>query len=175
MLDEKLPSRVCGRVLASHGRPDSPAQVPTEFSAELFYPEGVSASLHCSFLAEIRQWANVSGTKGYIHVPDFVLPHYGDEAGFDVYNCVCRVTGCDFNMEPHRRRIAINEYSNSTPNSQEANMFRTFATLALSGRPDESWGDMALKTQQVLDACLQSAAREGQSVEIDATGDILIK
>jgi len=54
-------------------------------------------------------------------------------------------------------------------------MFRTFATLALSGRPDESWGDMALKTQQVLDACLQSAAREGQSVEIDATGDILIK
>ncbi len=62
MLDGKLPTRVYGHLLASHGRPDSPAQVPTEFSAELFYPEGVSASLYCSFLAEIRQWANVGGT-----------------------------------------------------------------------------------------------------------------
>ena len=174
MLDGKLPSRVCGHLLASHGRPDSPAQVPTEFSAELFYPDGVSASLYCSFLAEIQQWANVSGTKGYIHVPDFVLPHYGAEVGFEVCNPICRVTGCDFNMEDHRRRIAVHEYSNSAPNSQEANMFRTFAALALSGRPDESWGVMALKTQQVLDACLQSAACDGRMVEIDATADIVV-
>ena len=158
MLDGKLPTQVCGHLLASHGRPDSPAPVPTEFSAELFFPEGVSASLYCSFLAEIQQWANVSGTKGFIHVPDFVLPHYGAEVGFEVSNPVFHVAGCDFNMEDHRRRVAVHEYSNGTANSQEANMFRTFAALALSGRPDESWGAMVLKTQQVLDACLQSAA-----------------
>src|SRR5208282_2570367 len=68
MLDGQLPTAVCGHLLASQGRPDSPATVPTEFSAELFYPEGLSASLYCSFLAEIQQWANLGGTTGFIHV-----------------------------------------------------------------------------------------------------------
>ncbi len=169
ILDGKLPTRVCGHLLASHQRPDSPAPVPTEFSAELFYPEGVSASLYCSFLAENQQWANLSGTKGFIHVPDFVLPHYGSDVGFEVCNTVFHVAGCDFNMVDHRRRLAVREYSNSAPNSQEANMFRKFATLVQSGRPDDSWGDMVLKTQQVVDACLQSAASEGRMVAIGAT------
>jgi predicted dehydrogenase len=164
MLDGKLPTRVCGHLLASQGRPDSRAPVPTEFSAELFYPEGVSASFYCSFLAENQQWANLSGTKGFIHVPDFVLPHYGAEVGFEVSNPVYHVAGCDFSMEDHRRRVAVREYSNGAPNSQEANMFRKFATLVQSGKPDESWGTTVLKTQQISDACLQSAAFEGRIV-----------
>ena len=147
-------------------RPDSPTPVPTEFSAELFYPQGVSASLYCSFLAEIQQWANVGGAKGFVHVPDFVLPHYGAEAAFEVSNPVFHVAGCHFNMEDHRRRVAVREYSNSAPDSQETNMFRRFAALALSGKPDESWGAMALKTQQVLDACLQSALAGGQPLDL---------
>ena len=53
-------------------------------------------------------------------------------------------------------------------------MFRRFAALTLSGTPDESWGAMVLKTQQVLDACLQSATSEGQIVEIGATADVVI-
>jgi len=54
-----------------------------------------------------------------------------------------------------------------------ANMFRKFAALALSGRPDDSWGTTVLKTQQVLDACLQSAASGDRVVEIGATADIV--
>jgi len=103
---------------------------------------------------------------------DFVLPHYGAEVGFEVFNPVFHVAGCDFNMEDHRRRVAVREYSNSAPNSQEANMFRTFAALVQSGRPDDSWGTMVLKTQQVMDACRQSAASEGRMVEINATAGI---
>ena len=164
MLDGKLPTHVCGHLLASHGQPNSPESVPTEFSAELFYPEGLSANFYCSFLAENQQWANLSGTKGFIYVPDFVLPNYGAEAAFEVSNAVYLVAGCDFNMEDHRRRVAVREYSNSTPNSQEANMFRKFAALVHSGRPDDSWGATVLKTQQVLDACLQSAASAGRIV-----------
>src|SRR5208283_3925851 len=38
MLEGKLPARVCGHLLASQARPDSPEPVPTEFSAEMFYP-----------------------------------------------------------------------------------------------------------------------------------------
>jgi predicted dehydrogenase len=169
VLQGMLPTKVCGHLLASHRRPDSPAPVPTEFSAELFFSEGVSASLYCSFLAENQQWANVGGSKGFIYVPDFVLPHYGSEVAFEVSNDVFHVAGCDFNMEDHRRRVAVREYSNSAANSQEANMFRTFARLALSGRPDESWGAMALKTQEVLDTCLQSAMSQGRMVDVERT------
>ncbi len=167
MRDGQLPARVVGHRLSSHGRPDSPVAVPTEFSAELFFPDGASAGFFCSFLAENQQWASVSGTKGAIHVPDFVLPHYGAEVGFEVSNPVSRVTGCDFIMEDHRRRVAVDEPSNSARTSQEANMFRTFAALVLSGQPDDAWGDMALKTQQVLDACLRSADSGGRMVEVD--------
>ena len=166
MLDGRLPSRVSGRLLGSHGQPDGAAAVPTEFSAEMFYPEGVSAGFYCSFVTGNQQWANVSGTKGYVHVSDFVLPYYGAEAGFEVCQPVYHVTGCDFNMEDQRRRVAVREYSNSFPNSQEANMFRKFAALVQSVRPDDSWGSVALKTQQVLDGCLESAGSDGRMVEI---------
>ena len=78
----ELPARVAGHILAEHRRPDSPAAVPTDFSAELFFAGGVSAGFYCSFLAEIQQWANLAGTKGFLYVPDFVLPWHGAEVGF---------------------------------------------------------------------------------------------
>ena len=136
----ELPARVTGHILAEHRRPDSPAAVPTDFSAELFYADGVSASFYCSFLTEIQQWANVGGTKGSLYVPDFVLPRYGAEVAFEVSNPIFNVTGCDFNMEEHTRRFAVREYSNSAENAQETNMFRRFAELALSGQPDHMLG-----------------------------------
>ena len=162
----ELPAKVAGHILAEHRRADSPVAVPTDFSAELFFADGVSAGFYCSFLAEIQQWANLAGTKGFLYVPDFVLPWYGAEVAFEVSNPVHNVVGCDFNMEEHARRVAVREYSNSAENAQESNMFRRFAELALSGQPDHSWGEMALKTQQVLDACLQSARSGGGIIDL---------
>jgi len=161
----RLPTKAVGHLLAERGRPDSQGPTPTDFSAELFFPAGVSASFYCSFLAENQQWANIGGTKGFVHVPDFVLPYYGSEVAFEVTNDVFRLSGCDFNMENHSRRIAIPEYSHRTENAQEAQMFRRFAELAISGKPDASWGEQSLKTQQVLDACLESA-RRGATVKL---------
>ena len=141
----QLPERVVGHLLAEHRRVDSPAAVPTDFSAELLFAGGVSASFYCSFLADIQQWVHITGTKGSLYVPDFVLPWHGNELDFTVSNPVHTITGCDFNLAEHPRRFTIREDSNSTENSQEANMFRHFAQLALAGRPDESWGEMALR------------------------------
>ena len=166
VMNEQLPQRVCGRLLSEHRGQDSPASVPTEFSAELFYPDGVSASFYCSFLTELQQWAHVSGTKGSLHVGDFVLPFYGSELTFDVSNPVFDIAGCDFNMQDGTQRVAVHEYSNSAENAQETNMFRNFAELALSGTPDHGWAETALNTQKVLDACLQSARSEGSVVEL---------
>ena len=60
----------------------------------------------------------------------------------------------------HRRIESFSESGNSTANAQESNLFRKFNELALSGTPDEFWPEIALKTQQVLDACLAAARNE---------------
>jgi predicted dehydrogenase len=165
-LKEQLPERVTGCILGQHDRGDGGPPVPTEFSGELFFAGGVSASFYCSFVTENQQWAHVSGTLGYLEVPDFVLPFFGSEVAFEANAPRFRLQGGDFNMESHPRRFAVHEYSNGAANSQEANMIRTFSRIATSGRLEASWGDNVLKTQQVLDACLQSARAGGKQVDL---------
>jgi predicted dehydrogenase len=165
-LHEQLPERVTGRVLARHPPGDESTSVPVEFTGELLYPGGVSASFFCSFRAENQQWAVVSGTEGYATVRDFVLPFFGSEVAFEANRPVFRVRGCDFNMEDHTRRHAVAEYSNGTPEAQETNLIRNFSGIVTSGRLEPQWGEQALKTQQVLDACLHSAREDGQPVEV---------
>ena len=160
-----MPERVCGRMLAEHG--PAGRGVPLEFSGELVFPGGVFASFYCSFLTEHQQWANISGRSGFAHVRDFVLPFFGSEAGFETTNAVYSFHGCDFNMEDHTRRHAVPEYSNSFAVAQETNMIRNFADLVLSGRIEPHWGEIALKTQQVLDACLASARQDGALVPVE--------
>jgi predicted dehydrogenase len=70
-------------------------------------------------------------------------------------------------MESHPLRVAAHEHSNGTPDAQETNMIRTFSDLALSGKPDPAWGERALNTQRVIDACLQSAREGGTLVGVD--------
>lgn len=161
----QLPEKVSGRLLSTVARVGE-AKVPTEFSAEMFFPAGLSASMYCSFLNENQQWVYFSGDKGLLHVRDFVLPYFGSEVNFDVTQAHFHVEGCTFNMEDRTRRVAVAEYGNAATKAQETNMVRHFADLVQSGRVDESWAEIALKTQQVLDACLASAHRGGELVEV---------
>lgn len=154
-----LPDRVTGRILADTGG-DRP--VPLEFSGELFFPGGVSSSFYCSFRTEHQQWASIGGTKGSILIPDFVLPYYGCESSLEVSQPVFRVEGTSFHMERHVRRHAVAEYSDGTADSQETNMIRRFSELVATRTIDETWGEIALKTQKLLDACLRSARNEGK-------------
>ena len=161
----ELPTQVNARLLAEAGSPGRPEKVPFEMSAEMLFPGGVSAAFYCSFQTENQQWANVSGTKGLVHVPDFVLPFFGDEVRFEVTNSVFQVTGCDFDMQRRTRQVVLPEYSNSRSTAQEANLFRTFSSLVITHRPDPRWGEFALRTQLVMDACRQSAT-EGRTVSV---------
>ncbi|HLQ45875.1 MAG TPA: gfo/Idh/MocA family oxidoreductase, partial [Planctomycetaceae bacterium] len=113
-----------------------------------------------------QQWATVSGSKGFLTVPDFVLPFFGCESAFTVHNAAFHADGCQFNMEEHTRRVAVRESSNNAVSAQETNLFRTFSKLALSGKPDYFWADIALKTQQVMDVCLASARQDGKLIEM---------
>ncbi len=161
----QTPHKVSGRLLTQAGRAGG-GSVPMEFSGELFFADGVSASFYCSFLNENQQWINLSGTKGFVHVPSFVCPYFGSEVSFDVNNTKFVTRGCEFNMEEHTRRVSIHEYASSAPNAQETNLFRNFSDLVLSGKTDESWGRIALETQQVLEATLASARQDGKLVEV---------
>jgi predicted dehydrogenase len=153
----QMPIAVSGRVLAELRRPDSPAAVPTAFSGELVFAEGDSASFFCSFLTETEQWVRITGTRGSLHISDFVLPVAGAEVGFDVYHSEFQVKGCDFRMEAHPRRFTVAEHSHGHPTAQEVNMIRNFTAQVLSGELNPAWPEMALKTQIVMAACLQSA------------------
>jgi predicted dehydrogenase len=164
----ELPTEVSARLLAEAGRRGGD-EVPFELSAEMLFPGGVSAALYCSFRTENEQWATVSGTKGLVHVPDFVLPFFGDEVRFEVTRSVFERSGCDFDMRRGSRTVAVPEYANSHPTAQETNLFRTFSALVLGGRPDPQWGEVALRTQVVMDACLR-AAKEGRTLRLAGSG-----
>lgn len=162
----QMPQKVSGRLLTAAGRADGGPPVPVEFSGEMFFADGVTAGFYCSFVTENQQWVNLSGTKGYLQVPGFVCPFFGSEVGFDIHNIRLVTRGCDFNMEDHARHVSVDEYGNSAPNAQETNLFRNFSNLALAQQPDESWGQIALQTQQVLEALLESARQDGQFVTL---------
>ena len=165
-LNEQLPRRVTGRILNEVAGPNSPSPVPTEFSGELLFDHGVSSGFYCSFLTHDEQWATISGTKGYLHVSDFVLPFFGNESSFQVSQSALVVAGCDFNMEARQRRCAVPEYSNSHRTAQETNLFRNFADQVRSGSLNDVWPEIVLKTQQVMNACLDSARAGSRPVDL---------
>lgn len=157
VMNWQMPEKVVGRLIAAHQRDGSPDPVPTQFSAEFFFKNGPTASYYVSFVTENQQWVHVSGSKGYMRLDDFVLPWFGGETEIEVNNAEFEVIGSDFNMKPHFTRHKVNEYSNSFPNAQESNLFRNFADQVLSRELNSEWPEYALKTQQLLDACYQSA------------------
>jgi len=165
-MDGQMPHHVSARMLAQHSRADSPITVPTDVSFELLFAGGVSAGFYCSFLTEHQQFAHISGTKGNVLLSDFVLPYYGTEAAFTVSNDRFLVTGSRFHMEQQARRVAVVEHSNNAPDAQEANLFRRFGEIVLSGNLDPSWPELSLKTQRILDACLESARHDACLMEL---------
>ena len=165
-MKEQLPKRVTGRMLQSVPSKTGSALVPTEFSGELFFDDGVTSGFHCSFVAHDEQSSLISGTKGWIHMPDFVIPFFGNEVSYTVGNTFYNRTVCDYNMEARRRQVIVQEYSNSHPSAQETNLFRTFADQVRSGKLNERWPDIAWKNQQVLQACIESAYADSRPIDL---------
>lgn len=162
----ELPRRVVGRTLQSIQGIGSREAVPGEFSAELFYDDGFSASFYCSFLTENQQWAHLSGERGSMLVRDFVLPFYGGESRFETNQAAFRVDGCDFHMHERTTEYRLPEYSEGHGNAQEIEMFRRFSAIVLAGKLEPSWGEITLKTQQVMDAAFASAKNGATTVEV---------
>ena len=166
VMNWQLPRQVSGRILSQVGRADSPTSVPTEFSGDLLFDGGVSLNFYSSFLTENQEWAHISGSKGHLMVPDFVLPFFGSETAFETNQPTFVVNGSRFHMETRLKRHVVQEYSNNHTGSQETNLFRNFSNQVLSGNLNSSWVDMAYQTQQVMEACLASARSGGALVNV---------
>ncbi len=162
----QMPSEVRARTLSTLQGTSSPDSVPGELSAELVFPSGVSASFYSSFVTENQQWFHASGAKGYLRIDDFVLPYHGSQvtavSGQDVFH----VDNCTFHMESHQTRHAVGEYDAGHKSSQEVRMIRTFSQQVLSGQITDEWPTWTLRTQQVLDACFESAQNDSAATKI---------
>ena len=164
VMNYEMPDKVTGRLLATRQNDDSPEPVPMEFSGEMLFANGVSAAFYNSFQTENMQLLNISGSKGYLALDDFVLPYYGNQLEFHTNNASFSQDCCDFHMERHSRHYTIGEYSDSKPMAQETNLFRNFSAIVNKRQVDELWPDIALKTQRILNACLDSARNGGKEV-----------
>lgn len=162
----EMPLSVSAHLHQALHRTGSRAAVPMEISAELKFANNVSACFYNSFVTHHQQWANISGSHGHLSVPDFVLPFEGDNSTFFVTNSEFTVDVCDFAMKRNRTDYTIKEAGNSSADSQETNLFRNFADLVLSGQPDDHWPQISLKTQQVMDAVMQSAQDDGATIKL---------
>jgi predicted dehydrogenase len=125
--------------------------VPTAFSGELVFDDGLTADFFCSFLADFQQRAKLSGPLGTLAVDDFVLPREGPETAFELHPAAAGTAG---------GRITVAEQDAGVPPTQEAKLFHHFAAQVRRGTLDESWPDLAWKTQRVMAACFASS-RDG--------------
>lgn len=162
----EMPLQATGRIITEIAGENSPGTVPSQFSGELIFANGVTASFYNSFITENQQWAHVSGSKGFLQIPDFVLPFKGDQARIHLTKSKFKINGCQFDMHENAATELIDEPSNNAPGSEESALFKRFSEVVLSGRLDPHWPDITLKTQRVMDACLESARNGSQAAAV---------
>ncbi|MES2920640.1 MAG: Gfo/Idh/MocA family oxidoreductase [Verrucomicrobiota bacterium] len=138
----ELPHRVCGRVLGSAG-----SAAIMEFSGELDFPHGATASFYCSFLSPDQKWLNVSGTKGNIRMADFIVPVDDNDTDWEI----------GFHRVTRPREAGM---------STAARMFACFAREVREETLDSRWPEISLKTQLLLDAC-ELSGKLGRAVVLE--------
>lgn len=166
VMNGEMPIEVRGRTLRELQGKDSPGTTPGEFSAELVFASGVTASFYCSFVTEHQQWFHASGSKGHAQVEGFVLPYRSAEVDVKVANDHFDVNNCQFHMERHVTTHTEREFDAAHETAQEVNLFRNFADIVLSGELAPEWPEWTLKTQKIIDACFQSAKNDGTPVKL---------
>jgi predicted dehydrogenase len=152
-LNWQMPKSVTAKIISqSEASSDHPA-VPMEFSAELVFDGGVTLAFYSSFLTGHQQWVHVSGSKGWLRVPDFVHPFNSYEPAFEVNRQIV-VTENEVKCPPN-----VDPFVQGHAHAHNARMWRNFANQIACGQLNADWPMWSLKTQQVLDACLAAAQK----------------
>ncbi|CAN6974380.1 unnamed protein product [Brassica rapa subsp. trilocularis] len=136
----RLPKTVTG--LPGHVLND--AGIVLSCGALLDWEEGVTATIYCSFLANVTMEITAIGTKGTLRVHDFVIPFQETEASFTTSTIAC-----------------LSEHKTMNEIPQEACMVIEFARLVgeikdRGAKPDGFWLSFSRKTQVIVDAVKES-------------------
>ncbi|GAV60461.1 GFO_IDH_MocA domain-containing protein [Cephalotus follicularis] len=126
-------------------------------TASLHYdqPEKTVATIHCSFLSHSSMDLGISGSKGSLHLNDFIIPYREDSAFFH-FTVDAKLVDLHIGWNLKPERVVV-----SSQLAQEALMVQELARLVecirKSGcRPDGKWPEISRKTQLVLDAVKKS-------------------
>ncbi|KAG7656351.1 Oxidoreductase N-terminal [Arabidopsis suecica] len=108
------------------------------------WEDGVSATIYCSFLANLTMEITAIGTKGSLRVHDFVIPYMETEAVFTTSGGGC-----------------VSEHKVMTVLPQETCMVMEFARLVgeiknRGAKPDGFWMRFSRNTQLLVDAVKES-------------------
>ncbi|CAN6931361.1 unnamed protein product [Brassica oleracea] len=149
-------------VAASPGTVLNESGVILSCGASLSWEDGRTASIYCSFLANVGMEITAVGTNGTLCVQDFVIPFEETQATFTT----CLKSG--FN-DPWVSRPT--EHSVKTEIPQEACMVREFARLVgeiknKGAKPDGFWPNISRKTQLVVDAIKESVDKNCQQISL---------
>ncbi|KAL6984227.1 hypothetical protein U1Q18_017605 [Sarracenia purpurea var. burkii] len=152
-------------VTASRGPIFNEVGVLLSCGASLTWEDGKVASFHCSFLSNLTMNITALGTKGTLHIRDFVVPFEEKEASFSA------ATESGFTELVTGWVPKPSEHTVVTDLPQEACMVREFSRLVegIKGnglRPEKKWPTFSRKTQLVLDAVKASIDKGFEPVEV---------
>ncbi|KAL9245050.1 hypothetical protein vseg_018748 [Gypsophila vaccaria] len=133
--------------------------------ASLHWEDGAVGTFHCSFLSNLTMNMSVLGTKGTLHVSDFVIPYKEKSASFSTLS---EGWFTDMDLEWTQQP---SQHIVETDLPQEALMVKEFSTLVdgIKRRglsPEKKWPILSRKTQLVIDAVVASIDGGFEPVEV---------
>ncbi|OAY69225.1 putative oxidoreductase [Ananas comosus] len=133
--------------------------------ATLLWEDGKIAIFHCSFLSHLTMDLTVIGTRGSLHVNDFIIPYEEKSAEFS-FASDSGFTELVTGWQPLPSKHLV-----TTELPQEALMVQEFSRLVAGirdsgNKPEEKWPTITRKTQLVIDAVKASIIKGFEPVEI---------
>ncbi|KAK7380577.1 hypothetical protein VNO78_33091 [Psophocarpus tetragonolobus] len=152
-------------VIASRKPEINKAGVILSCGASLYWEDGKVATFHCSFMTNLTMDITAVGTKGTLHVHDFIIPYEEKEASFYA------ATESSFDDFVTKWRAQPSKHIIKTDIPQEVLMVTEFSRLVAdikfnNSKPEKKWPTISRKTQLVLDAVKASIERGFEPVHI---------
>ena len=158
-MGDRKPVEARGRFLQRRKGNGNEEGCIADFSGELAFEGGATAGFFCSFVSAAVQCARIVGTKSYIDLGDMVhgVPNEEGEYVFSVRRELfkvpdvvsCPVGGDGSILTPAR------------------NLFDNYARQIATGELNADWPMLSLVTQAAMDACYQSALKDGRSAPVE--------
>ncbi|XP_020586746.1 uncharacterized oxidoreductase At4g09670-like [Phalaenopsis equestris] len=141
------------------------AGVVLSCDASLHWEDGRVATFHCSFLANLTMDLTIIGSKGTLHLNDFIIPFEESSAN------ITFASDSLLNDAVTAWATLSQKHVVSTDLPQEALMVTEFSRLVSEikesgSKPDYKWPTISRKTQVVLDAVKASIDSGSKPVQI---------